>query len=115
MAKRASGSGALKAVRAQLDVSARELASQTDAPSAVNTRPLDIALTSDDVLDRLAPKIVKADAQPEVYYIPTSTSATWVVFHFRPMLPPLTFRVSVDIGNEIVKTLEDPYIPDRVA
>jgi hypothetical protein len=114
MAKQSSGPS-VKKVRGQLDDAAKTVASMSDTPSAANTKPLDIALSSPEVLDRLAAKIVAAGAQPDVYYIPSSTMLTWVVFHFQPRLPPLTFRVAVDMSNSAVGTTEDPYIPDRVS
>lgn len=114
MAKK-SRSPAVKSVRAQLDEAAEAVSEMAATPSGVNTKPLDIALSSNDVLDRLAVKINTAGAQPEVYYIPTRSTSTWVVFLFQPRLPPLTFRVSVDIVSGSVGTIEDPYIQDRVA
>jgi hypothetical protein len=115
MAARRSPSATLRSARAELDASAKEVSSLAGKPDSATTGPLDLALSSDDVLDRLAAKIVKARAQPDVYYIPTSTSSTWVVFLFPPMLPPLTFRVSVDLGARTVGAIEDPYIRNRLS
>jgi hypothetical protein len=113
-ARRSGVSTALLKARSDLDAAAKEVSRLAETKAAESTVPLDIALSSPEVIDRLASKIVVAGAQPDVYYIPTSTLSTWVVFRFKPMLPPLTFRVNVDVGARKVVAIEDPYIPDRL-
>lgn len=109
----ASMAPALVGARSNLNDAAREVSRLAATKGSEATKPLDIALSSSEVLDLLAAKIVAVGAQPEVYYIPTSSLLAWVVFRFKPMLPPATFRVSVDVGDQTVKTIEDPYIADR--
>ena len=110
-----SSEAAVKSARAQVDETAKQISNLTESNPEANTRPLDVALTSDDLLDRIAQKISVAGEQPEVYYIPTTSTLTWVVFSFKPRLLPLTFRVAVDVGSGKVGTIEDPYIREKIA
>ena len=106
---------AIKSERAQLEESVKQIAGSAASNPSANVRPLHVALTSKAVEDLYLQKKVIAGEYPRIYYIPTTSELTWVVFHFKPMLPPLTFRVAVNVGSGEVGDVEDPYIREQMA
>ena len=106
---------AIKSERAQLEESIKQIATSVASNPSANVRPLHVALSSDKVADLYLQKKVIAGEYPRISYIPTTSELTWVVFHFKPMLPPLSFRVAVDVGSGKVGAIEDPYISEGLA
>ena len=119
MAKKSPGTAtmspdiaAIQSERAQLEESVKQIAGFAASNPSANVRPLHVALSSDHVADLYLQKKVIAGEYPRISYIPTTSELTWVVFHFKPMLPPLTFRVAVDVGSGKVGEIEDPFISE---
>jgi len=109
VAKKSSTTGA-SSIHAELKRISQDVSAMASSNAESAAKPLDVALSSNDVLDRLVEKIKRAGAQPEVFYIPLSTSSVWVVFKFTQTIELLTFRVKVDLATKEVTLTEDPFV-----
>ncbi len=76
-------------------------------------KALNIAMRDGNVVQHLADMIIAAGNQQPLIKIMLRNDlrTVWLLFEFPPRIPPLTFRVLVDLVNEITTKIEKNFIP----